>query len=156
MLQNSHTSISPELTDEDLEHYLLGRIKDQGELNRIESHLRGCLDCADRIQEMSDSVFALIEALQQFETHASGNSDNSNAICCSETPPGGDICGRQDFWVGYRATLSSHGTHRAQHAMLRDKSDQLARDTNRRPCLVPGARLVVLDLVTSIDSGLLP
>ena len=80
MLENNDASISAELADEDLERYLLGRIQDQEELRQVETHLSGCLECAERIQTMSGSIFELIKALQQLELYALEDSAKLSAI----------------------------------------------------------------------------
>jgi hypothetical protein len=68
----SHTSPSPELADEDLERYLLGRSQDQAELTRVEKHLIGCPACAERAEAMTGSIAALIRALQRLEREDAG------------------------------------------------------------------------------------
>lgn len=82
MSQNTQNSITSELTDEDLERYLLGRIHDQADLSQIETHLRSCPVCAERTQEMTGSIFVLIKALQQLEMHGADNSGKLDAVHC--------------------------------------------------------------------------
>jgi anti-sigma factor RsiW len=69
----SHISPSPELSDKDLERYLLGRIADQAELTRVESHLTGCPACTERVEAMTGSIAALIRALQRVEREDTGD-----------------------------------------------------------------------------------
>jgi anti-sigma factor RsiW len=61
----THASISTELSDKQLEGYLLGRIQDHAELTRVETHLEGCPECANRIQLMTFSIVALIGAVRR-------------------------------------------------------------------------------------------
>ena len=49
-------------------------------MRQVETHLSGCLVCAERIQTMSGSIFELIKALQQLELDALDNSDKLGAI----------------------------------------------------------------------------
>jgi anti-sigma factor RsiW len=58
---------STELSDKDLERYLLGRIQDPAELTQVEQHLAGCRACAERAEAMTASIAALIRAVQRLE-----------------------------------------------------------------------------------------
>jgi hypothetical protein len=71
----SRTCPSPELSDKDLERYLLGRMQDQAELRQVENHLIGCQACAERAEAMTASIAALIRALQRLEREDTSNSD---------------------------------------------------------------------------------
>lgn len=63
----AHISPSSDLSDEDLERYLLGRIPAGEELAEVEDHLIRCPSCAERAEAMTDPIAALIRALQRFE-----------------------------------------------------------------------------------------
>jgi anti-sigma factor RsiW len=64
----AHISHSSELSDEDLERYVLGRILAGDELIQMEEHLVGCPACAERAEAMTGSITSLIKALRQFES----------------------------------------------------------------------------------------
>jgi hypothetical protein len=72
---SSRTCPSPELSDKDLERYLLGRMQDQAELRKVENHLIGCQACAERAEAMTASIAALIRALQRLEREDTCNPD---------------------------------------------------------------------------------
>jgi anti-sigma factor RsiW len=63
----AHISHSSELSHEDLERYVLGRIPAGEELTQVEKHLVGCPSCAERADAMTGSIASLITALRQFE-----------------------------------------------------------------------------------------
>jgi anti-sigma factor RsiW len=53
------------ISDDDLERYCLGRIKDQAELAPLEEHLLACPTCverAEREQELVDRVRTVLKA----------------------------------------------------------------------------------------------
>ncbi len=79
-LNTATPPIASELSDEDLERFLLGRINDQTELKQIEAHLGRCAVCAERIQTMSGAIFALVKALQELELYALDNSAKLSAL----------------------------------------------------------------------------
>ena len=60
-------SLSCDLSDDELERYVLGRTATGEELMQVEQHLVSCPVCADRADMMTDSIAALIRALRQFE-----------------------------------------------------------------------------------------
>lgn len=72
MPRDAYLSGPSELSDEDLEHYLLGRTLAGVQLTRVEEHLRRCPLCAKRAARMTDSLAALIKVLQQFEREEAG------------------------------------------------------------------------------------
>ena len=68
----AHLSHSYELSDQDLERYVLGRIPPGEELTQIEDHLVDCLYCAERAVAMTGSIASLITALRQSEPEEVG------------------------------------------------------------------------------------
>jgi anti-sigma factor RsiW len=44
------------ISDDDLERYCLGMLRDEGELALLEEHLLACGACADRAEEAQDRV----------------------------------------------------------------------------------------------------
>jgi anti-sigma factor RsiW len=73
----AQASRSAELSDEQLESYLLGRLPAGAELKRLEDHLIRCPACAGRAEEMTGSIAALIRALQGFESDEADNPTGS-------------------------------------------------------------------------------
>ena len=71
MLPHTHTSLSCELSDEDLERYLMGHVRDEAVLTRMEDHLLGCPSCAERSEAIADYICTMKEALRQFERESS-------------------------------------------------------------------------------------
>jgi hypothetical protein len=51
------------ISDDDLERYYLGMIKDEGELAPLEEHLLICPECVDRADEAQDYVDAMRAAI---------------------------------------------------------------------------------------------
>ncbi len=64
---SSHTSSTPELSDETLERYILGRTQDQAELAQVENHLTACAACSGRAEAITGSIATVIRDLCRFE-----------------------------------------------------------------------------------------
>jgi hypothetical protein len=64
---HSHPPNSCEFSDEDLERYLMGHIRDKAEVTWMEDHLLGCPACAERSEIIADYICTMKEALRQFK-----------------------------------------------------------------------------------------
>jgi len=53
---NSGSVDWPHITDQDLERYYLGMIRDDTELAPLEEHLLACEACLDRVEETQELV----------------------------------------------------------------------------------------------------
>jgi len=62
-----HLTDSSELSDRDLEHYVLGRTSAEVELAHVEQHLTNCPACAERAAAMTNSIARLIGVFQRFD-----------------------------------------------------------------------------------------
>jgi len=74
MPRHAYISTASELSDEDLEQYLLGHIREEAELLQVEKHLVACPECAQRAAAMADYIATMRKALRQFANEAGGNS----------------------------------------------------------------------------------
>lgn len=72
MTRHAHLA-SCELSDEDLERYLMGRIQAGAELAQMEEHLITCPACAERAQAMADYIATMREALRRLEREDAEN-----------------------------------------------------------------------------------
>jgi hypothetical protein len=59
----SHCACMEHISDDDLERYYLGTIKDETELASLEEHLLICPECVDRADEAQDYVDAMRAAI---------------------------------------------------------------------------------------------
>jgi anti-sigma factor RsiW len=64
---HADVSDSCQLSDDDLERYLLGHVRDKAEVTRMEEHLLVCPACAERSEAIADYIRTMKEALRQFE-----------------------------------------------------------------------------------------
>ena len=55
------------ISDDDLEHYAMGKVKDEGELASLEEHLPACGWCIDRAESVEGYVQAMRAALRRIQ-----------------------------------------------------------------------------------------
>jgi anti-sigma factor RsiW len=54
-------------TDHDLERYVLGMVKDEAELERLEEHLLACAECIDRAEQTRKYIQTMKAALAKLK-----------------------------------------------------------------------------------------
>lgn len=59
-----HVPSSCDLSDEDLERYMKGHVRDKAEVTRMEDHLVDCSACAERSEAIADYLCTLKETRQ--------------------------------------------------------------------------------------------
>lgn len=70
---SQYTRISPpcEFSDEDLERYLMGRVRNKRDLTQVENHMIDCGACAHRADAIADYIHTMKEALRQVDGECS-------------------------------------------------------------------------------------
>jgi len=59
VLSNTERVLAEHVSDDDLERYHLGMIRDEAELAPVEQHLLACLECVQRAEKSADYVDAM-------------------------------------------------------------------------------------------------
>ena len=60
------------ISDDDLERYAMGTVKDEGELARLEEHLLVCGQCIERAEKNEECIESIRAALECRLTRAKG------------------------------------------------------------------------------------